>query len=85
MQIDGQRFLPGGGDDAIHVDGLIYRYERQDRWIGRAPYVLRIAEPFTYPAGLSGAHAVRFQLPEGMVSPTGDPGSSQLVPEQGDQ
>jgi hypothetical protein len=37
VTIGGQTFEPGGGDDAIFVDGFVYTEERPGSWVGRRP------------------------------------------------
>ena len=43
---------------------------------------LRIVKPFArFPSGLTGAHSVKFILPDGMAMPAGNPGHSAVVRE----
>jgi hypothetical protein len=37
-----------------------------------------VIKPFTYPAGLHGAHSVKFMIPKGMPKPKGNPGHSDV-------
>jgi hypothetical protein len=81
VTIGGRTFEPGGGDDLIVVDGFHYTEERPGSWVGRRPLHLLVRGPFTFPAGLSGAHTVTFVLPEGIPMPSGDPGGSTVTRE----
>lgn len=78
IKIGGKTFIPGFGDDAIRMNGLTYIEERPKTWVGRASEVYLVTRPFTYPAGLSGAHAVVFLVPEGMAEPRGDKGHTRI-------
>ncbi|MEM9477065.1 MAG: EF-hand domain-containing protein [Pseudomonadota bacterium] len=78
IKIGGKTFIPGFGDDAIGMNNLTYIEERPKTWVGRAPEVYLVTRPFTYPAGMSGAHAVVFLLPEGMAEPRGDKGHNRI-------
>ncbi|MEL6643880.1 MAG: EF-hand domain-containing protein [Pseudomonadota bacterium] len=78
IKIGGKTFRPGFGDDAIRMNNLIYIEERPKTWVGRAPEVYLVTRPFTYPAGLTGAHSVVFLLPNGMAEPQGDRGHSRI-------
>lgn len=46
------------------------------------PEELVIRKPLRFPAGLSGAHAVRFVLGKGVPEPTGDSGHSAVISEE---
>ena len=41
--------------------------------------VLVVQRPFEIPNGLHGAHARRFIIPQGMHTPTGEPGHSTVM------
>ncbi|MEM9393195.1 MAG: hypothetical protein AAGA38_05020 [Pseudomonadota bacterium] len=78
VTINGTTYRTGAGDDAIRNNGLIYRYEREGLWTGRAPVSFRVTDGFTVPAGLTGAHAVTFVLPDDVPEPRGARGHSTL-------
>lgn len=78
IKIGGKTFVPGFGDDAITMNSLTYIEERPKTWVGRALEVYLVTRPFTYPAGLTGAHSVVFLLPEGMAEPTGAKGHTRI-------
>lgn len=48
----------------------------------RVPRGYRIAKKMRFPAGLSGAHSVKFILGKGVPFPDGDPGHSRVVDEE---
>lgn len=73
-----KKYRPGGGDDSITFEGLKYTEERPRVWIGREEDVYLATRPFTFPAGLLGAHAVTILVPEGMDVPRGNPGHSTI-------
>jgi Ca2+-binding EF-hand superfamily protein len=54
------------------IDGALARNERGEFVVTRQT---------RFPAGLSGAHAVRFIVPKGMPRPAGDPGHSKVTME----
>lgn len=45
----------------------------------RVPSVFRVLGPMRYPAGLTGAHGVRFVVARGIKAPSGSPGHSRVT------
>lgn len=71
-------FRPGDGDDSIRFEGLRYTEERPRIWIGREEDLYLATAPFNFPADLLGAHAVTILVPQGMETPSGNPGHSRI-------
>ncbi|MGI9383627.1 MAG: EF-hand domain-containing protein [Methyloligellaceae bacterium] len=68
------QFVPGGGDQFVVPQGLQPKvWHRPDKF--------RIKSKIRFPAGLSGAHRVRFVLGRDVPKPDGDPGQSCVIDE----
>jgi EF hand len=69
VQLGGTRIIGG----ATIVGG------GNDMRVSRVPSGFRIVGPMQFPAGLNGAHSVRFVIAPGVALPTGNPGQSNVV------
>ena len=69
IRLSGKTFVPGAGDDAIHMGGLIFTEERPKTWVGRKPQVYLMTRALTLPSGLDGAHGIHIAIPEGLGKP----------------
>ena len=69
IRMGGKTFVPGSGDDAILMGGLIFTEEKPKTWIGRKPQVYLMTRALTLPVGLTGAHGIHIAIPEGLPEP----------------
>lgn len=67
------RIVLGGGRDKVETP------EGSRAQISQVPSEFLIARKIRFPAGLSGAHSVRFLLGRGVPPPEGDPGHSCVI------
>jgi hypothetical protein len=75
IQVGNTTVQMGGGDDGVRgatAGGLQTR---------RVANGFLIKRQITFPAGLNGAHSVKFVLPKGVPEPLGSPGHSEVIRE----